>query len=261
VAGSGTSASRSPASIAQLSQTALLSAAACVPANDSEATAGLLYHSNWLPLSPEWLQRFPDEAAITQFVAGGAEVARTLASDWIRSQDQHWISWRGRRHRAAPQPISSFKIYVSVMPDYLPEAFGRAVEVYTSAATASFKLSRRPRALLRPDRLVAYCQTRAAVEELVDKLAGVAKLPVHGVPFTASQAEGAAVSWAQDPPSAVAGYAGSWRRWITRKLAGYLHASDSSSAAGRAAFALGQLGADGVDTTAWIRPSEAWEVR
>jgi hypothetical protein len=254
-----TAAPSSPASVAALSRAVLRSAAAGVAGGDSESTAGLLYHGNWLPLSPQWLERFPNDTAITRFVVGDGGVARTLTENWIRTRDQHWTYWHGRR---ASRLTSSYKIYVSVLPDCLPEAFARTVEVLSSEATTSLKLSRWPRGLLRPDRVIAYCGTRAEAERLAVRLsATLADLPAQGVPFTASVCEHAAVSWARDVPSPAAAYAGSWRRWVTRKLAAYLHASDSASAGARAAFALARLREDGVDTDNWIPPVGRWEQR
>ena len=46
--------------IAAISHRVLLAAAATTPGSDSASTSDLLYHGNWLPLSPEWLARFPD---------------------------------------------------------------------------------------------------------------------------------------------------------------------------------------------------------
>ncbi len=240
--------------LAELSQSVLLTAAALAPAGDSEATAEILYHGNWQALTPRWLTRFPDEDAVARFATGDAAAQGTLAGRWLRSHDASWLHWNAGARVACP-----FKVYVSVVPDELPATFERWVEVLDRHATSSFKLSRTPRGLLRPDRLVAYCATRAETRELVTALAreldGVAP---QGVPFTAAAPSNAAVSWARDPPAAVAPYAPSWRRWVARKLAGYLHASDAADSAGRADFARRLLSQDGVDTVLWAPRPELW---
>ena len=243
-----------PQTLARLSEAVLLTAAALAPASDSEATAEMLYHGNWLPLSPDWLARFPDEEAVARFVHGST--AGTLAGRWLQTRDASWVHWHASGSTGVRCP---FKVYASVVPDELPAAFERYVEVLSGQATRSFKLSRHPRGLLRPDRLVAYCATRAETEELVHALdRALAGVAAQGVPFTAT-ASNPVVSWAVDPPAGVAAYAPSWRRWVARKLAGYLHASDAPGAAGRSAFARARLRDDGVDVDTWTPSSALWE--
>jgi hypothetical protein len=239
--------------MARLSEEVLLTAAALAPASDSQATAEVLYHGNWLPLSPAWLTRFPDEEAVARFVHGPASAL--LAARWLQESDAGWIHWRASGATGVRCP---FKVYVSVVPDEMPAAFERYVEVLSEQRTRSFKVSRHPRALLRPDRLVAYCATRAQTDALVLALdRALAGFSPQGVPFTAA-APNPVVSWARDPPARVATYAPSWRRWVTRKLAGYLHASDAPEAAGRSAFARARLRDDGVDVDHWAPGSALW---
>lgn len=246
--------SAGPQALGRISESVLLTAAALAPSSDSEATAELLYHGNWLPLSPGWLERFPGEEAVTRFVIDGSADA-LLASRWLRTRDRSWIHWNAA---CATGVVCPFKVYVSVAPDDLPAAFGRCVEVLTAQGTRSFKLSRHPRALLRPDRLVAYCATRAETEALVPVLdTCLAGLAVQGVPFTAAMVS-PAVSWARDPPPRVTAFAPSWRRWVARKLAAYLHASDAADASARRAFACARLREDGVDTDVWSPCDSLW---
>jgi hypothetical protein len=244
-----------PETIARLSETVLLTAAALTPAGDSESTAELLYRGNWLPLSPAWLERFADEDAVARYVQSSA--ATTLDAHWLSSRDASWIHWNA----AGGVLRCPLKVYVSVVPEELPAAFARCVAVLAEQRTRSFKVSRHPRGLLRPDRLVAYCATRAETDRLVGALDGaLAGFTAQGVPFTASVSH-AAVTWARDPPAEVAPYAPSWRRWVTRKLAAYLHASDAPEPAERAAFARARLSEDGVDPEHWAPGPGLWEPR
>jgi hypothetical protein len=244
--------------LARISEAVLLTAAALAPSSDSEATAELLYHGNWLPLSPSWLSRFPDEEAVMRFVVGDGSAAALLDSRWLRTRDRSWTHWNAGN---ATRVACPFKVYVSVAPDELPAAFERWVEVLTVHGTCSFKLSRHPRGLLRPDRLVAYCATRAETETLVSALeTRLVGLAAQGVPFTAAMVS-PAVSWARDPPPSVNAFAPSWRRWVARKLAAYLHASDSADTGARRAFACARLREDGVDTDMWSPSSSLWEPR
>lgn len=241
-------------SLVDLSHQVLLTAAACVPAGDSERTSRLLYHGNWLPVTPAWLERFPDDAAVQSFAVGDTAAA-VLKAGWIRSPDPNWIHWMSTR---AARP-SRFKVYVSVLPERLPEAFLNAVTVLRDTDVVAVKLSRRPRALLRPDRLVIHCGQSSRHRELVDELAGaLADIPAQGVPFTAQADTHPGVSWAMDPPQSVASYAGSWRRWVSRKAAGYLHASDAPTAGERVDFALTRLLLDGIEVDTWAPTADIW---
>lgn len=245
---------------ADLSGRVLLAAAAMTPGTDSESTGNFLYHGNWLPLTPGWLARFPDDAAVERYVIGGTSTAA-----WLRTVDSSWIHWRGGQggwgggDGRAGGTTTSFKVYVSVAPDTLPDAFARCVDVFAAQDTHAFKLSRSPRGLLRPDRMVAYCASAAQAQQLVAALAqSLAGFAAQGVAFTATAPSNPAVSWARDPAAPAAAYAPSWRRWVCSKLAGYLHASDAPDAAGRAAFARARLGADGVDTGTWAPSPGLW---
>jgi hypothetical protein len=242
---------------ADLSGRVLLAAAAMTPGSDSETTASMLYHSNWLPLTPRWLARFPDDAAVERYVVGS-----TATVAWLRTVDASWTHWRGGHGGPGSRDsrmATSFKVYVSVAPDTLPDAFARCVDVFAAQGTRAFKLSRSPRGLLRPDRMVAYCGSAAQTQQLVAALAqSLAGFAVHGVAFTATAPSNPAVSWARDPPAPAAAYGPSWRRWVCRKLAGYLHASDAPDAARRAASARARLRADGVNPVTWAPSDGLW---
>jgi hypothetical protein len=243
--------------IARLSGDALLAAAACARATDSETTARLLYHAWWLPYSPHWQAQFPDDNAVLDFVTADPLAKQVLAGSWLRSADPHWWFWHGK------QPPTDgkgwYKVYLSVLPEAMPEAFRLAVTAFRTHRVASFKLARQPRSFPRPDRVVAYCASREQAFALLTELGeATAGLPAHGVPFTAAAPASAAVSWARDPVPPVAAYGGSWRRWVTRKLAGYLHASDAPTAQARARWAELRLGEDGVDTALWAPRAELW---
>ncbi|MFI6925358.1 hypothetical protein ACIBIZ_35825 [Nonomuraea spiralis] len=242
--------------LGHVSRDALLTAAAIAPGGDSEATAGYLYHANWLPVTPAWLARFPDEDAVTRYVVG-ERAARVLDSRWLRSQDASWNHWRAVRRGRLAGP---YKVYVSVLPGALPAAFERCVHVLADHRAHSFKLARHPRGLPRPDRFVIYCATREEARELAAALAGaLAGQPAQGVPFTHAPRH-PAVSWACDPPPDAAGYGPSWRKWVTRKLAAHLHASDAPDAGGRAEYACLRLREDGVDTGTWSPGPGLWSL-
>ena len=91
---------------------------------------------------------------------------------------------------------------------------------------ASWKIGRTIDGLTRPDKLVAYFDRQhdlvAATNRLRPTLSGAA---AHGVPFTAAITTDGLLSWGIDPPRAGAGPSGpsgSWRSWVTERLADYL---------------------------------------
>jgi hypothetical protein len=134
-----------------------------------------------------------------------------------------------------------------------------AVRVFADQQVRAFKISNNARGILRPDRVVAYLADEAHARRvgtaLVDALGAATP---QGVPFTAPVAGSGLVSYGLDPPQPIAAYGPSWRRWVTRKLAAYLQASDASTAVDRARFALRCLEADGIDTRTWTPAGLGW---
>jgi hypothetical protein len=79
----------------------------------------------------------------------------------------------------------------------------------------------------------------------------------HGVPFTAAIAADGMLSWGTDPPGNRSGTGGgSWRSWVTGRLADYLAAARPTPSEGVPVepwqIALERIRLDGVDTDTWV---------
>lgn len=244
--------------LAELSRRVLLTAAAATGSMNNEQTANFLYHANWWPFSPTWLHRFPTASSVTQLLYQDEALRSRLQRFWIVSEEVDWFYWKPRKPNAQSQ--QRFKLYVSVHPEVIYPAFSTTVNILSDIETHTFKTSCHPRGLLRPDRMVIYAETYEAIDilgtALVRALAGIR---AQGVPFTASFSESDFLSWGCDPPMSVRHFGGSWRRWVTKKLAGYLHTSDSATAEGRVKFALDCITREGVDTIKWTPSNGLWK--
>lgn len=107
--------------------------------------------------------------------------------------------------------------------------------------------------------MVVYVRSRPELDDLATGLRpSLDGFAAQGVPFTASLHPTGVLSWGHDPPSEVRPFAPSWRRWLTKKLASYLSASDASDPAERVAFAHRCLIADGVDPSTWSPRPDLW---
>jgi hypothetical protein len=208
--------------------------------------AHFLYTYHRLPLTPGWQRRLATADAVRQFLgigpggvwrgplerhwqevpAGPAAAADAAAA--AGTPGPAWLRWHPRR--AAPaaavdETPHAYKLYVSVAPDAMPAAFGAILAGLAAAGAPGFKVGASASGLLRPDKAVAYFprfeDLAAAAHVLAGHLDGVA---AHGVPFTAEIAGGGVLSWGVDPPPGAGGTAqwagrGSWRQWLTQRLA------------------------------------------
>jgi hypothetical protein len=245
------------ADVRALSLAVLRTAAELTHSMESGALATFLYVSNWTPLTPSWLARFPGTDAVERFVLAEPEVASYLSVGWRTRHDAHWFHFEpAERPTASPH---RYKLYLSPRPASAPDALRRALPVLVDHGAPPFKISRTPRGLLRPDRMVIYFRSLADLHRVGDALADpLGDMPAQGVPFTAALAPSGLTSWGYDPPPSVKAYGASWRQWLTKKLAAYLHASDADHAEGRVQFALSKVAEDGVDPDTWRPTAALW---
>jgi hypothetical protein len=287
--------------VAELSRAALLygqEMARTVPGLEPLHLSLRLYGYHRLPLTPRWRRQLPTADAVRGYLGLGAGGAwRALAGRYWTEQPAaaaaSWMWWRP----AAPAPAGaaaaagpSYKLYVSPLPEALPDCFGRILDGLAAAGAPGFKVGAGVGGLLRPDKIVAYFASfeglAAAAAGLEARLAGVA---AHGVPFSSEIAAGGLLSWGIDPPAeALLGPPGngrqSWRLWLTHRLARALLAGvaagagggapggDAAAAAPGGAVAAAQAGAamepwrfavarvrlDGVDTASWTPGALLW---
>lgn len=249
---------------------AALRHAAALGDDDVERLAARLYAYGRLPLTPAWARRLPDRAAMLAHLgaAPGGALHRALGDGWRQAPDSElggWIAWT--RSRGAARPLrggATHKLYVSPLPDAVPDAVAALVDVLGRHDRARFKVGADAAGVLRPDKLVAYFEEvealHAAAAVLAERLAG---MPAHGVPFTAEIAGDGLLSWGMDPPReervlAWQGYE-SWRLWLVRRLAGALAAAaHDPDAADAARWARERLRWDGVDVDRWTPSAALW---
>jgi hypothetical protein len=234
-----------------------------------------LYQFNSRPATPEWRRQLAGDAAVTSFLrlTGGASRGLT------RTAEPAWLYWRrSGRHSRGGQAVPTLKLYVSPGIDGMPEALHATLELLRSVrGMVAVKAGREVYGLMRPDNLVAYFATTAALDDAAGRLqASLAGASAQGVPFTAERAGDGLLSWASDPPADATAldWASdrSWRAWITGRVAASLTlaaASAAASAASSAAsrpdpvpgwlFALDRLTLDGVDPVTWTPAVSLWD--
>jgi hypothetical protein len=253
----------------RLSVEALQSAAA-LEGDDPETLFEHLYTANRIPLSPRWLGRMPDTAAVRRELGlnSPTDVGALLAQHWLHLPEQvdtGWLMWvRPGSGGELGSSGSEVKLYVSPAIEALGPVFSEVVRVATFGRAEAVKVGAHVASLLRPDKLVVYFSSlddlADAAHLLTQRLEGV---PAHGVPFTAEISGYGLLSWGRDPPkreSASAEANLSWREWLCRRLAAALVEARSEAGPTRACWrsALERIRAEGVDTDRWSPTPDLW---
>jgi hypothetical protein len=244
--------------LATISQAAIECAAFLVGATPADLE-GRLYTYNFAPIGPRWSSRLGDRAAIRRFLGidDGAR-ARAIRAAWhgLREVDG-WTVWSTNiavQARPTEREVT-YKLYVSPTIDALPDTLATAAPIFAEAHAFAFKVGASIRDVARPDKLVAYFDTKERALECGEMLAeALHDTPAQGVPFSADAGADGLVSWGVDPPERP-GWVGdaSWRRWVCRRLAHYLAAALAAPAddVSPTRFATERLRLDGVDTRSW----------
>lgn len=226
-----------------------------------EALALRLYHFNALPITASWRRRLRDAEAVTDWLQG----AGALRDAWERVRSEEtpgWISWRLRGTPVAHLP---YKLYISPLPDALPDAFFRVVRALERLSVPAFKIGADAAGVLRPDKFVAYVASFSHLADVGRTLQGELRgIDPQGVPFTAPIDEAGLLSWGMDPPASARTFAGdaraSWRHWVTQRLATALVAARNGDAEGAAwRYALDRLRLERVDTNRWVPDQAIWQ--
>lgn len=209
-----------------------------------------LYRYGSLPRTAAHERDFgPDDEPLAVLgLSGGGAVRRRLEQAYEANSLAGWYSFT-----RAGQPMqwtAACKLYVSPLPQALPDAFAHIVDAFITADVRSFKLGRGIEGLLRPDKLIAYFddadQMSGAMHALQRRLRGC---PAQGVPFTAELGGDGLLSSGIDPP--LGGAAASWRAWITARLARSLVAKRCRVPADTVTAVLADLRTAGIDTARW----------
>jgi hypothetical protein len=244
--------------LATISHAAIDCAASLIGATPADLE-GRLYTYNFAPIGPRWSSRLGDRAAIRRFLGiDDGPRARTIRAAWHGFREvEGWSVWSTNiavQSRPTDREVT-YKLYVSPTMDALPDTLATAAPIFAEAHAFAFKVGASVRDVARPDKLVAYFDTRERALECGEMLAEALRdTPAQGVPFSADAGADGLVSWGIDPPERP-GWVGdaSWRRWVCRRLAHYLATALAAPAADASPtrFATERLRLDGVDTQSW----------
>lgn len=229
---------------------------------DRTVLSARLYYYNRLPLSPQWLERYPTSEALARelgLITSG-HTLRLLDARWLKTQlpagNDWWFHWVSRSSARARRR-AHYKLYVSPKCEFVRDAFEAVVDIVSSLDARSLKIGKDAAGVLRPDKIVIYFHDLKTLLRASDRLhSRLHRVPVHGVPFTSALDDAGLLSWGLDPPNESARapwHAPSWRRWITDRLASALANNNRPTGTTREPweFALARLALDGVDTCSW----------
>lgn len=229
---------------------------------DEAGLAAKLYTYHRLPRSPRWQRRLPDRGSLLAFLGlqRGSELRRRLDVGWVRAQgaslEDPWISWNPRQ-LVAKLDGELHKLYVSPLPEHLPQALAAVVDVLEGLGPESFKIGADADNVLRPDKLVVYVQNFDRVAELAEALRErLDGCPAQGVPFTAGLGDDGLISWGVDPPPGGATVPWlereSWRLRVVNRLAVALSAARRQTDGPEPwRYALERLSYEGINTATW----------
>ena len=229
--------------------------AASLTITDAALLSGRLYNFNSLPVSAARLASLITSAEFERLHPPAPGEWAAMPST---PESEAWSAWRSRRLDSRPRG-HSFKLYVSPLPEALPEAFQAAVAAAGDWGALQFKTGRRGHDLLRPDKLVVYFDQRPSLEGAAAQIRrALSGCPVHGVPFTAPVDEpDGLLSWGFDPPPDPAApewlRRESWRLKLSNRLGTALAHAKTNPADGVSPvdFALERIRLEGVDTQTW----------
>jgi hypothetical protein len=198
---------------------------------DMRSLSYRLYTFNTTPWDEFAKSKFNADSSVKEFLFCYAdnEINNLLNQYWEPddlSEEKYWLSWKkmaaGKNYCIA-QDKPTFKLYISPGIHDLPKLFYQLIHVLSASQTLSFKIGNTVQGLLRPDKMVAYFESKKALMEtaalLKKELTGYTP---QGVAFTAQIDETGILSWGVDPPvtdilSTIE--AGSWRLKVTDQLA------------------------------------------
>jgi hypothetical protein len=238
--------------------------------DDGDVLASRLYSYGGVPVTPDWARRLPDSTSVLSFleVRPGTTLQRQLASHFTRVPEQDsagWIAWTRPRRRGLGPQEPSYKLYVSPVPEDLPEIFASVVEVLAQHDHLQFKVGASALGVLRADKLVVYFRDDETLGRVATALtARLGSARPQGVPFSSEVALGGLLSWGMDPPANARALSwqetDSWRLWIVRRLAAAMIAAQGDAAPDVEPYryALERLRLDGVDVDGWTPTHGSW---
>jgi hypothetical protein len=259
---------RNPRSAAaRLSRDALLHAQD-LETNDPQALTTALYLYNRIPMSPFWKTRFANREVVLSHIGADRDPLRALLDrHWVASTRANgWLSWSSKTSTRRTADDVTYKLYVSVRPERIRDAFEIVVRVLSAFPGVPFKMGDGVAGLLRPDKLVAYFTTREELGDAADELhRELAGCDAHGVPFTAGLDDTGLLSWGVDPPDndRALQWLGreSWRFWVAQRLGAALSIAKTAHTADAVEpwrFAIERARRHGVDVDTWTPSATLW---
>ena len=241
---------------------------------DASVLAARLYFYNRQPTTPVWAHRLASTAAVERFLglSDDSALSRTVARFWNRVPPKDlpgWINLMRRFRLEGRNPLlPTYKLYISPALESVPEVLHATVPVLLDNGAPDFKIGGDLFGLLRPDKMVVYFDSLAALREVAAALEPViGSSGSHGVPFTAGLGEGTMMSWGMDPPRALKllkwKETESWRLWVSNRLASYIVAARAAPASRPLEpwhYALVRLRFEGVDIATFTPSAAIWSV-
>lgn len=189
-------------------------------------------------------------------------VGNILSAHWIRSlsADANWIMWRPIRIRGDSEGVR-YKLYISPGLSDVAAAFRASAEILgQSPGVLGLKIGRSLGGLTRADKIVAYFSRlddlQQAGRHLHRALEGCS---AHGVPFTAELSGDGLLSWGADPPRTDTIHRGSWRLWLSGKLAEHFEVGRRLNGSGTIwPLVRDRIRLDGVDPDTWVPDAGLW---
>ena len=251
-----------PRGIARISLDALRHADDLVTDDAGELT-GALYFYNRIPISRFWRARFPDRKAVLAHLGADRDA---LSAFHGPSEMPGWISWSARNKGPRDKNAPTYKLYVSPRPENIRDAFHALVRALADLGDSDFKIGEDASGLLRPDKLVAYFNSREQLDRAAAAvLARLDGCLAHGVPFTAGIDDAGLLSWGIDPPETerVLSWMGreSWRLWLATKLGDAMAFAKTCATRREVAawqFARERVRRFGVDVERWTPTDALW---
>lgn len=234
-----------------------------------------LYFHNRLPASRQWLERFPDEAALLKFLKLGSDgrwpgmpsSIRPVPAGTGKSTNPARAYWRcwdiPGSPRVEPGEGTIFKVYLCARPEGADVLLHHALRRLPKSGASRLKIPRTVHGLLRPDKFVAYFSRRADAEAYGRAVASVARsAPPQPTPFTHPLDKIGIASMGADPPAFVESSPWlertSWRFWISQRLARAIINARRGNPSDPVEDVLAAARSSGIDPETWL--PNGWDI-
>jgi len=235
--------------------------------------AWILYNFNRVPMHRKRRIQLPDEEAVLKFLDlnedgswdGMPDAIKCVEPQGDKNSDlapffQIWRSWKVNGAKLKRDKVN-YKVYISPLPDEMPEVFKIVREKIVDAGANSMKTGRVTSAILRPDKLIVYFSNISdALDFANDMIGETSQFKGQGVPFSFQLFRGnQLISIGVDPPPKF-GLQNSWRRYVTDKLALAIQGADRANVKDRIKYIRTHMRVFGVDIDEWRTVNKDWTI-